>query len=104
MLFWGGDKTYIGPHTMWSLVLPKTWPPPAPDYTAHEVAASDGALFATESPVWPEYGARVRREYQFNEAGDLVITHRVAPVANSHILAAVWTIAQIVPPTPFAFL
>jgi hypothetical protein len=35
-LMWGGDKTYIGPHSMWRFTQPKSWPPPAPDAAAHE--------------------------------------------------------------------
>ena len=32
---WGGDKTYIGPDSLWQFVRGKGWPPPAPDSAAH---------------------------------------------------------------------
>ena len=102
-LFWGGDKTYVGPHTMWPFTLPKTWPPPAPDTSPHEtLPPAAGALFTTVSPIWPEYGARIRRDYAFGEKGELVTTHTIEKVSQSRMLGAVWVIAQIVP-TPLVF-
>jgi hypothetical protein len=97
-LFWGGDKTYIGPHTMWNFTLPSTWPPPLPDRAAHEVVAKSGVLFATRSPDWPGYGAAVEREYSFDAQGDLVIKHTIGKAPGSQALGAVWVITQIAPP------
>ena len=96
-LLWGGDKTYPGPHSGWALILPKTWPPPEPDFQPHEVVSAPGALLATLSPVWPGYGARVQRAYAFADNGDLVITHTLAPVPGSQVVGAVWQIAQTIP-------
>ncbi|MHA3772884.1 hypothetical protein ACXR0O_15225 [Verrucomicrobiota bacterium sgz303538] len=96
--FWGGDKTYIGPHTFWSFTQERTWPPPLPDTAAHQIVKAEGqALLITESPEWPTYRAKVRRAYQFSEKGDLVITHSVAPVAGNPVLGTVWAIAQTIP-------
>jgi hypothetical protein len=96
-LMWGGDKTYIGPHTAWNLTQPKMWPPPAPDFQPHEVVEVPGALFATRSPEWPGYGAHVQRAYSFGENGDLVITHTIPPVPGSAAIGAVWQITQTIP-------
>jgi hypothetical protein len=98
-LLWGGDKTYIGPHTMWRFTQPVSWPPPSPDGAPHTVELglgnSPGAL-RTTSPDWPGYGARVTRDYRF-EKGELIITHRITKVEGSAALVAAWTITQTTP-------
>jgi hypothetical protein len=102
-LMWGGDKTYIGPHSMWRFTQPTSWPPPAPDAAAHEVevnpepAAANEVrpLLRTTSPEWPGYGARVIREYTF-AGGELVTTHRITAVPGSGTLGAVWVITQTI--------
>jgi len=97
-LFWGGDKTYIGPHTMWPFTLPRTWPPPPPDSLPHQTPPPPaGVLFSSISEGWPEYGPGVRRDYVFTENGDLVITHSIDRRAQSRMLGAVWVITQIIP-------
>ena len=96
-LNWGGDKTYLGPHTAWALTLQKTWPPPEPDFQPHEVVPVPGALLATLSPVWPGYGARVQRAYALAENGDLVIPQTVAPVPGNPVVGAIWQITQTSP-------
>ena len=97
-LYWGGDKTYIGPHTLWKLTQPRSWPPPAPDAQEHTAEILDGGRLRTVSPPWESYdGARVTREYGFTENGDFVVTHSVAPVRSSRMIGAVWAIAQTAP-------
>ncbi len=86
-LMWGGDKTYIGPHTMWNFTQAKTWPPPGPDVVPHEIVKAPNALLATVSAEWPGYRTRVTREYAFDN-GELVIRHGLAAVASSQQLAA----------------
>ena len=95
-LYWGGDKTYLGPHTLWSLAQDSMWPPPAPDFQPCEVVESRG-LFSTLSAAWPGSGARIRRDYSFGKDGELVIAHSVAPVSGSREIAALWVIAQTAP-------
>ena len=95
-LYWGGDKTYLGPHTLWSLAQDSMWPPPAPDFQPCEVVEPRG-LFSTLSASWPGSGARIRRDYSFGKDGELVITHSVAPVPGSREIAALWVIAQTAP-------
>jgi hypothetical protein len=97
-LYWGGDKTYIGPHTMWQFTQERMWPPPPPNTEPHQVLPPvDGALLITESVVWPGHGGKVRRSYTFDEMGELVITHSIAPVAGTDAIGAVWTVAQTIP-------
>ena len=98
-LLWGGDKTYIGPHSMWRFTQAKGWPPPAADFTPHEAElpiAPTGLLLRTTSPEWHGYGARVIREYSFVD-GELVITHKVTKVPGSAALMAAWTVTQTIP-------
>ena len=101
-LAWGGDKTYIGPHTMWSLTLPRTWPPPSPDAAEHSVEMLGDGRLRTTSPPWEAYdGARIVREQGFDARGDFVITHTITKVPGSRAIGAVWTITQTVPATSF---
>jgi hypothetical protein len=94
---WGGDKTYLGPHSGWGLQHGSAWPPPAPDFQPAEVIAPVG-IFSTLGAPWPGSGARIQRDYAFAADGALVITHRVAPVPGSREIAALWTVTQILPP------
>ena len=110
-LMWGGDKTYIGPHTMWKFTQSKVWPPPPPDFAPHEVqlepegaaSAEPRVLLRTTSTSWPGYGARVSREYHFEANGDFVTRHSISAVADNPTLAAVWVITQTIP-TEFVFV
>ena len=95
-LAWGGDKTYLGPHSLWSLAQEAMWPPPAPDFQPCEVVEPHG-IFSTLSAAWPGSGARIRRDYSFGKDGELVIAHSVAPVSGSREMAALWVIAQTIP-------
>ena len=95
-LGWGGDKTYLGPHSLWSLSQEAMWPPPAPDFQPCEVVEPRG-IFSTLGAAWPGSGARIRRDYSFGKDGDLVIAHSVAPVPGSREIAALWVIAQTIP-------
>ena len=99
--FWGGDKTYIGPHTLWGFYR-TMWPPPLPDHAAHEVEMLDGGRLRTTSPVWEPHGVKITREYAW-DAGDLVVTHSISKAPASHALGTVWTITQIVP-TEFVYV
>lgn len=96
-LMWGGDKTYIGPHTMWKFTQPTMWPPPAPNTQPCEATILEGGRLRTVSPAWPAYQARVFRETSFEANGDLVITHTIEKVPGSLILGAVWTVTQTIP-------
>lgn len=100
--FWGGEKTYIGPHTAWRFTQPRTWPPPAPDSTEHTAEALDDGTLRVTSPPWEGYdSARIVREFRFAPGGEFVIHHRIAPVPGSRAVGALWTIAQTVPATVF---
>ena len=93
---WGGDKTFPGPHSMWRFTAKKSWPPPTPDTTEHAVEKTATGILTT-SPPWDGYGgARVVREYGF-ENGDLVIHHRITPAEGSAVPVAVWVITQCEP-------
>lgn len=99
--FWGGDKTYVGPHSGWRFALPAAWPPPAPDSTEHSAEIlADGLRLV--SPAWEGYdGARVTREFRFAENGEFIVKHDVAAVPESRAVGAVWTITQTVPAVTF---
>ena len=95
---WGGEKTYIGPHTMWKFTQPRTWPPPAPDATEHAAEVLAGGRLRTVSPPWESCGgARITREYGFDAQGDFVMTHTISKVPGSQQLGSVWVIAQTIP-------
>jgi hypothetical protein len=99
-LHWGGDKTYIGPHSGWRFTLPRTWP--APDTGEHEAEVIEGGALRLVSPPWDGYdGARVTREFRFDAKGDFVITHSIAALPGSRAVGALWTISQTVPATTF---
>lgn len=101
---WGGEKTSIGPHTMWKFTQPRTWPPPAPDAAEHAAEVLDGGRLRTVSPPWESCGgARITREYGFDAKGDFVMTHTISKVAGGQQLGAVWVIAQTVP-SDFVFV
>ncbi len=97
-LMWGGDKTYIGPHTMWPFTQPRMWPPPVPDVSAHEAATLEGGeRLRMTSPAWPGYGTRVVRELAFDAGGDLVFTHTIEKAPAGALLGAVWVVTQTAP-------
>ena len=95
-LYWGGDKTYVGPHTFWALTQDAMWPPPSPDFEPCEVVAPQG-IFSTLGAPWPGSGVRIRRDYSFDKTGELVIIHSIAPAPGSREVAALWVIAQTIP-------
>ena len=103
-LMWGGEKTYIGPHSMWKFTQPRSWPPPAPDAMEHAAEVLEGGRLRTVSPPWESYGgAQITREYGFDAKGDFVMTHTISKVPGSRQLGAVWVIAQTVP-SDFVFV
>ena len=95
---WGGEKTYIGPHTLWKFTQPRMWPPPAPDAAEHSAEVLAGGRLRTVSPPWEGYGgAEITREYGFDAQGDFVMTHTIGKVPGSRQIGAVWVIAQTIP-------
>lgn len=97
-LMWGGDKTYIGPDSLWKLMRDRAWPPPAPDFAAHTAEVLPGGRLRTVSTPWEDFGgARVTREYGFDAGGDFVVTHTIGKVPGANIHGAVWVITQTIP-------
>jgi hypothetical protein len=101
--FWGGDKTYFGPHSLWRFTMPATWPPPPPDGEPHAAEILPGGRLRVVSPVWATVGARIERVLGFDGQGDFVIEHRAEPVPGSRLPGALWTITQI-PPTDAVYV
>ena len=100
--FWGGDKSYIGPHSGWRFTLPRTWPPPSPDTSAHAAEVLDGGALRITSPPWDGYdAARITREFRFDAGGDFIVQHGIAAVPGSRAVGALWTISQMVPGAVF---
>ncbi len=101
-LFWGGDKTYIGPDSAWRFTLPRSWPPPAPDTAEHTAETLTGGALRITSPAWDDYdGARITREFRFDANGNFVIRHQIAAIPGSRSVGALWTVSQTVPATTF---
>jgi hypothetical protein len=97
-LMWGGDKTYIGPDSLWPLTRGKGWPPPAPDSAAHTAEILPGGRLRIVSTPWEDYGgARITRECGFDAAGEFVTTHTIEKIPGSQKIGAVWDIAQTIP-------
>jgi hypothetical protein len=97
---WGGDKTYIGPHSAWETTLPTMWPPPSPDGAEHRAEVLPDGGLKTISPGWDGFGgAHLEREYRFGSNGDFVITHTIpkVPPSNTVPTAAVWVVSQTIP-------
>lgn len=96
----GGDKCFIGPHSMWKLFSARIWPPPFPSWDGgpHQAEELSGARLRTTGPVWEGFGARIVREFSMNEAGELVIEQRIEKTTDSPVFAALWTVSQAVPP------
>ncbi len=96
----GGDKAFIGPHPAWKLFSGRIWPPPFPswDGAAHEAVAGPGARLRTSGPVRDGFGARVTREFSFDESGALVIEQRIEKHDDAPVFLSAWTVSQAGPP------
>lgn len=96
---WGGDKTFIGPHTLWSDKIARSWPPdPSWDGQPHNGWMLPDARVRTEGNVWTGFGIRVTREYSFDRNGDLVIEQTLEKVEGEPMRVCAWDITQIQPP------
>ena len=61
---WGGDKTWLGPHSQWITVLGRLWPPDLRwDMAPHQAEVLEGKRLRTTGPAWPGFGARIIREF-----------------------------------------
>ena len=94
--FWGGDKTYFGPHSLWRFTMPATWPPPAPDSSPHAAEILPEGKLKVTSPLWDTVGAAIERVFGFAD-GEFVVEHLAAPVPGSRQPGALWTISQVIP-------
>src|SRR5581483_3555629 len=97
---WGGDKTFVGPHSLWPDKISRLWPPdPSWDGQPHNGWMLPDARIRTESSVWAGFGIRVTREYSFNHSGDLVIEQTLEKLEGEPVRVCTWDVTQIHPPT-----
>lgn len=101
-LNYGGDKTWPAPQSQWGRLGSKQngWPPPiAWDGAPHEFElradASSGSALRTTSPIAPGSGARITRDYRF-ENGEFVISQTSEKLSGSPSEFGIWSIAQAV--------
>lgn len=95
---WGGDKTFIGPHPIWSNFATKLWPPdPTWDGPAFESQITSEGHLKLQGPLWRGFGARIEREFWF-ENGEFVIRQTLSKQSGEARELSIWNVAQAAPP------
>ena len=95
---YGGDKTFVGPHSAWGTVSKSIWPPkPGWDPLPFDAVVQGDCLVCT-SPAWADFGIVVRREFSIDRAGVLTVTNRLTKVTGDPQPVSAWEVAQINPP------
>lgn len=96
---WGGDKTFVGPHSSWKAFADNIWPPdPTWDGATHRAETLPNGHLQTTGNVWRGFGVRVVRDFSFAENGDFVVSQRLEKTAGEPRVLAIWQVAQIAPP------
>ena len=95
----GGEKTWIGPQSVWKEMSPSGWPPPAFfDAAAYTVTASSSNSVTLLSPMDREWRLRVERTITLT-GNELEIVSRIIapkgkpPISPSELLA--WSVVQV---------
>jgi len=96
---WGGDKTWPAPQSHWPVMSGKGWPPdPAWDGLPHRAQVLANRRLRMTSPVSKGFGARVVREFYFNQAGEFVVEQAVEKRHGPPLMLSLWSVTQITPP------
>lgn len=96
---WGGDKTWPAPQQWWPAIAERGWPPdPAWDGNAHRVKILPNNHLQMATEVAKGFGARVVREFWFEQNGDFAIAQTVEKVKGEALLLSIWNVTQIEPP------
>ncbi|MFY7804444.1 MAG: PQQ-dependent sugar dehydrogenase [Limnoraphis robusta] len=96
---WGGDKTWPAPQLWWPAIAGRKWPPePAWDGNAHTAKILANNHLQMTSEVAKGFGARVLREFWFEDNGDFAIEQTVEKVKGEPLLLSIWNVTQLQPP------
>ncbi len=96
---WGGDKTWPAPQNYWPVMSGKGWPlDPTWDGLPHQAEVLQNRRVRMASAVSPGFGARIVREFYFNEQGELVIEQAVEKQHGAPLMISLWSVTQIAPP------
>jgi glucose/arabinose dehydrogenase len=96
---WGGDKTWPAPQLWWSAIAERGWPPdPAWDGNPHTARVLSNGHLQMTSEVTKGFGARVVREFWFEQNGDFAIEQTVEKVKGEPLLLSIWNVTQVEPP------
>lgn len=96
---WGGDKTWPAPQLWWPAIAGSNWPPdPAWDGNAYTAKVLSNNRLQMSSEVANDFGARVVREFWFEDNGDFIIQQTVEKVKGEPLLLSIWNVTQIEPP------
>jgi len=95
---WGGDKTWPAPQ-LWPAITQRNWlPEPAWDGNSHKAKILPNNHLQMTSEVAKGFGARVVREFWFEQNGDFAIAQTVEKVKGEPLLLSIWNVTQIEPP------
>jgi len=95
---YGGDKTFVGPHSVWQ-TFSMLWPPDATwDGAPHQAQVLPEGRLRTTGNIWRGFGLRVIREFSFNDSGEFVITHTLEKVEGEPRQLAIWPVTQTITP------
>lgn len=96
---WGGDKTWPAPQQWWPAIAQRSWPPdPAWDGNSHRAKILPNHHLQMTSEVAKGFGARVVREFWFEQNGEFAIAQTVEKVKGEPLLLSIWNVTQIEPP------
>lgn len=96
---YGGDKNWPAPQSQWPLTTGRGWPPESAwDGLPQRAEILPGARLRTTSPVSKGMlGARIIREYGFNERGEIEINQIAEKLRGGPIMLSIWSITQAQP-------
>jgi hypothetical protein len=96
---WGGDKTWPAPQLWWPAMVGRNWPPDSAwDGNPHTARILANKHLQMTSPVSKGLGARIVREFWFEDNGDFAIAQTVEKVKAEPLLLSIWNVTQIQPP------
>lgn len=96
---WGGDKTWPAPQQWWPAIAGSNWPPdPAWDGNAHKAKILPNNHLQMTSEVAKGFGARVVREFWFEQNGEFAIRQTVEKVKGEALRLSIWNVTQTEPP------